>query len=66
MTVADSTSERYVDEFGGAWELRAVLTPGGRRLILTDPDGLGHELTPVRPKSPRPSVDAETPLPLDI
>ena len=64
--MAVASTERFTDAEGNGWKFVWVATAGGLRLFLTDPMSREHELTRTETQSPRPSVDAETPLPLEI
>lgn len=66
--MAVASTERFTDNEGNGWKFVWVAHAGGLRLFLTDPSGRETELrsVPDTPNTPRPSVDAETPLPLEI
>lgn len=57
-----------LDDAGNSWQVEQVVGDHGLTFVVVSPDGTRRRLTPVVPTRPstRLSVDAETPLPLDL
>ena len=63
--MAARSRQEYLDDLGDRWVVEVGMDDGGLDLFVTAPGLEPRQLRPAHRTTPRPSVDAETPLPLE-